>query len=291
MNRTLCLWALSAIMSGLWAQPDTDIFLLEVDHSGEGLSFSNPVNLTPRKGYDNQPSFLPDGSAILYTSIMADGQAEIMQYDLETRNNKRITRTKGHSEYSPQITPDGKYISAVVVEPDSSQRIWRYDLKDGHGERLTNKFEGVGYYAWYHKKRMATFVLGDTFTLQALHVKKQKPAVLASDVGRAVQPCPDFGQVSFVLKESADKWQICIWNPRTKSIKVITETLPGQEDYCWTPEGHLLMGEGHTLYRFRPGISTAWESLGELPVEDFYRLSMSPDGRFLAVVAYRGDKP
>lgn len=291
MKNIFFLLSLLGWAGGLFAQPDTDIFLLEVGHSGTDLTFSNPVNITPRKGYDNQPSFLPEGEGIIYTSILADGQAEIMQYDFNTRNSKRLTRTKGHSEYSPQLTPDGKYISAVVVEPDSSQRIWLYPVEGGKGKRLTDKFDGVGYYAWYHKKRMATFVLGDTFTLQALHVKKQKPYIAAEGIGRAVQPCPDFGRVSFVLKESEEKWTLCIWNPRTKSIERITETLPGQEDYCWTPEGHLLMAEGHTLYRFRPGISTAWESLGELPVDDFYRLMMSPNGKYLAVVAYRGDKP
>ncbi|MEM7373991.1 MAG: hypothetical protein AAF587_35695 [Bacteroidota bacterium] len=275
----------------LMAQPDTDIYLLSVSSQGDQLVLSDSKNITPRKGYDNQPCFTPDGKGLLYVAAQLDGQTEVYRYDLGSGSSKRLTQTKKRSEYSPTVMPDGEHISVVVVEEDSSQRIWAVPLEGGAGKRLTDKVEFIGYYAWYHKKKMAAFLLGDVFTLQCFHVKKQKPQVLAENIGRAVQIRPTDGAVSFVQKGEATPWKIRSWHPKTKDIQDIVPVLDGSEDYCWTPEGHLLMGKGSELFRFRPGIDQDWQSLGALGVGDFYRLAMSPDGKNLAVVVFKGDKP
>ena len=65
--------------------PDTDIYLLNIKSSKDAFSFSDPINITDRPGYDNQPAFLPDGSGILYTSIHDDGQADIYEYIIATK--------------------------------------------------------------------------------------------------------------------------------------------------------------------------------------------------------------
>jgi hypothetical protein len=49
------------------APPGTDIYLVAMSYNGAALSFGAVTNVTDRAGYDNQPSFLPDSGAILYT--------------------------------------------------------------------------------------------------------------------------------------------------------------------------------------------------------------------------------
>src|SRR5258708_16942898 len=49
------------------------------------VSVGVPVNVTARPGYDNQPFFLPNGRAFLYTSIREDSQADIYRYDIDTK--------------------------------------------------------------------------------------------------------------------------------------------------------------------------------------------------------------
>jgi Tol biopolymer transport system component len=49
-------------------------------------------------GYNNQPSFLPDGKTVLYTSFR-NGQTDIYRYDLSTGKTTQVTNTT-ESEYS-----------------------------------------------------------------------------------------------------------------------------------------------------------------------------------------------
>src|SRR5262245_39623192 len=83
----------------------TDIYLLELRATGARPAASGLVRVTDWKGYDNQPSFTPDGRALLYTSIREDGQADIHRYDLAAKTSARLTTT-AEAEYSPTVTPD-----------------------------------------------------------------------------------------------------------------------------------------------------------------------------------------
>ncbi|MEK6597058.1 MAG: hypothetical protein AABY91_01900, partial [Gemmatimonadota bacterium] len=63
-------------LSAQQAPPSTDIWLIRW-----GGKASDARNLTDRPGYDNQPSFSPDGRWVLYSSER-NGQTEIYRYDL-----------------------------------------------------------------------------------------------------------------------------------------------------------------------------------------------------------------
>lgn len=66
------------------APPDTDIFIVDLKTGPGGkLKLGQPVKISTWAGYNNQPSFLPDGRSLLYTSIR-DKQADIYRYDLRT---------------------------------------------------------------------------------------------------------------------------------------------------------------------------------------------------------------
>ena len=73
-------------------RPSTDIWLVTLQ--GPGVpKVGRAENLTQRLGYDNQPSFTPDGRAILYTRIEGDGPSDIFRLDLATRESVNLTRT------------------------------------------------------------------------------------------------------------------------------------------------------------------------------------------------------
>src|SRR6266571_3420478 len=93
----------------------TDIFVIDLTTTPRGkLKLGQPVKITNWAGYNNQPSFLPDGKSILYTSIR-EKQADIYRYDLRAASTTQVTNTP-ESEYSPTMMLDGKSISVVRVE-------------------------------------------------------------------------------------------------------------------------------------------------------------------------------
>jgi hypothetical protein len=275
----------------LWAQPDTDIYLLQAQPTDSAWHFTAPRNITPRRGYDNQPSFTADSRYILFVSVDDRAQTDVYRYALSTGSSERMTDTPRRSEYSPAETPDGKGFTAVVVEEDSAQRLWYFPWGDKKGKVLMDEITGVGYYAWYDKKRLAMFLLGEEFTLQRAHRRWQKLRLIDDQIGRAIQRIPGPERAISYVDKGETPWRIMRWDAKTRAVHSIAPCLPHSEDYTWTPDGDLLMGQGGTLYLFRPGTSQAWEKIGDLGVGPFYRLAMSPDGRWLAVVAYQGEKP
>jgi Tol biopolymer transport system component len=81
------------------------------------------VNITNSPGYDNQPSFAPDGGAIFFTSVRGGGtQTDIYRYDLASAAITRVTSTP-ESEYSPTVTPDGAHLSVIRVEADGAAQL------------------------------------------------------------------------------------------------------------------------------------------------------------------------
>ena len=99
------------------APPDTEIFLASFSVGGTPV-VGPGRNITNSPGYDNQPSFTPDGRGILFTSIRGGGtQTDIYRYDVASGAIARVTDTP-ESEYSATVTPDGAHISVIRVEAD-----------------------------------------------------------------------------------------------------------------------------------------------------------------------------
>ena len=65
--------------------PETDIWLFKIEKKEGKYNYASPLNITHRKGYDNQPAFSPDGKSILYVCIDSTNQADIYQYSVSKK--------------------------------------------------------------------------------------------------------------------------------------------------------------------------------------------------------------
>src|SRR5262249_21700088 len=127
--------------------PATDLYLMDIKLDKGQYVIGSPKKITDWKGYDNQPSFLPDGSAILYTSVRENGKADIYSYNLAQDRTQIEINTPTTSEYSPQLTPDHLSISCVrVMEDDTTQLLYKFTIKDDNPIVLFPKIQPVGYY-------------------------------------------------------------------------------------------------------------------------------------------------
>lgn len=266
--------------------PATDIFVVELKQGpGDRLKPGLPVKISTSSGYNNQPSFLPDGRAILYTSIK-DEQADIYRYDLGSGSTTQVTNTP-ESEYSPTVMPDGKSISVVRVEADKTQRLWKFPLAGGSPELVLEKIKPVGYHLWIDQNTLALFVLGKPNTLQLVDLRSGKAEWVADNPGRILRRVPHQEKFSFVQKVSDQEWLIKIFDLKSRSVADFVKTFPGAEDYAWTPAGVLLMANGSKLFA-RKESDWAWVEVADFSnagLKNITRIAVSPKGDRIALVA------
>ena len=112
--------------------PDQNSEIYIVDAEGTNL-----VRLTDDPGLDDDPSFSPDGSKILFDSDR-DGHKDIYVMDADGNNVTRLTNNPGY-DYNifPAFSPDGTQIAFESVR-DGNPEIYIMNA-DGTGQaRLTN---------------------------------------------------------------------------------------------------------------------------------------------------------
>jgi len=276
-------------MQAAAAPPATDIYLADLRVADGRVQVGTPVNVTARPGYDNQPHFLPDGRAFLYTSIRADSQADIYRYDLGAATSVRLTTTRA-SEYSPTPLPDGTGFSAVRVEADSTQRLWAFDWDGARPRLVLDSIKPVGYHAWGDAHTLVLFVLGSPPTLQIADAgfPTARGEVMAKDIGRSLQPIPGRASVSFLQRDSVAGPALAELDIRRRRVRKLAKVPPGAEFFAWTPEGIVLTASGTTLYQWDSRRGGAWERVADLAAAglgNVTRLAVSPQGDRLAIVA------
>lgn len=284
----LALAASAAGSAGAAAQAsNTDVFLAPLSRRGDSLIVGAAENVTRRAGYDNQPSFLPDARALLYTATGPDGQADVWRYDIRTRRTSRVTTTP-ESEYSPTVMPGGSRFSVIRVERDSTQRLWSFALDGSDPQLVLPALSPVGYHVWLGPNRLAVFVLGTPSTLHVTNRDGSSDEVRVRDIGRALQRIPGQGWYSFTKRDSTKGLWITGQPFEGGPLSALVRAPADNEYHVWTPEGAMLSATQGAIVRWNAltGDDGEWLPIATIPgVKNISRLAVSPDGRWLAFVA------
>jgi len=281
---------MSMFCAFITAQNETEIYLFDLLENDGQITISNPINISKNEGYDNQPSFTEDGSAVLFSSFR-EGQSDISKYYIQENYRVWITDTK-ESEFSPHVVPGKKkYFTCVRLNEDGGQFLYKYAYKKKLPELLIPDLK-VGYYLWLNEKSVLSFVIGDIETLQVNNFKFKIRYPIQSNIGRSIHKIPNSGGlgtnlVSFISMNH-EVPEIYSIDPQTSDSKYITDVLAGSQDLTWTNKGTILMGNEGQIYKFHPGEDKKWQAINidtEIPFKGISRLVISPDGSKLAVVA------
>ncbi|MEP7000575.1 MAG: hypothetical protein ABI969_08840 [bacterium] len=276
-------------MSGAAQAPSTDIFLAPIKRIRDSIVVGRATNITHRPGYDNQPSFLPNSTGILYTVVGADTQADIWRYDIAARRNSRLTTTT-ESEYSATVMPGGLRMSVIRVEADSTQRLWSFALDGTNPQVLLTAQKPVGYHAWLSASKLVTFVLGTPATLHVIDSDGSHDEIRARDIGRSLHRIPGRDAFSYTQRDSAKALWIMTQTLTGESETLLVRAVADNEYHAWTPDAILLSVTGNVLVRWNRALDAtrAWVPVADLSksgVKNVSRLAVSPDGKWLAFVA------
>ena len=276
-------------------QLSTDIFLADMKIEDGKFSFGKMVNITNCPGYDNQPFFALNGKGILFSSIREDNQADIYFYDFEKQTITCVNHTP-ESEYSPSEYPTYFGYSVVRVEKDGTQHVCAMEYNDSTAVEFNDPdIKNVGYFAEVAEEIDAFYILGDTLTgkpnsLKIVNYRTSEEKTIAENIGRCLKRVPIEYALSFVDKSSNNKWVIKEYFYLNGTIKTIAQTIPGKEDYSWTPPGIPLMGSGSKLYNFHPGTDTKWQEIADFKkdgITDISRIAVNSGGYKIAIVSTR----
>jgi hypothetical protein len=286
------------------APPDTEVFVASLVVRGGHVEIGKPINISNNTGYDNQPSFAPDGKSVFFTSVRGGRKpsptnsaatgSDVYRYDLANGRLSQITDTP-EAEYSPTVTPDAAHISVIRVEGDNTQRLWRFTTAGADPRLVLTDVKPVGYHAWATGELLALFVLGmdgKPATLQVADVRTGKSEVVATGIGRSIQRMPG-GGVSYVQRVTTQGQPTVLTVTALDAVARKTEPLvrvPTTSDdvnTAWTPDGLLLIPIDGQLYGWRKGDAamTPVADLKALGLTSVTRLAVSPQGNWLALVA------
>jgi hypothetical protein len=124
----------------------------------------------------------------------------------------------------------------------------------------------VGYHVWVADTHLLLFVLGGQGkpnTLQYADTATGTAEVIDSGIGRSLLRRPGAGTFSYVSKPDGGRWIIKEFNPKTRGMASLVETVdPKGEDCAWLPDGRLLMASGSKIMAWSSG-SPGWTELAD----------------------------
>ncbi len=307
-NKSLLLSAvlgctLSAAALAQDGPPGTDIFVADLSMNPLGFwATKNFEAVTTRKGYDNQPYFLPDGSGLLYTAMlqMDNGlwQADSFEYNFDSKKHTNLTNSS-LSEYSPTLMAGGYYFSSIVVEEDNKQYLWGHPFHSKAKAYRMSNLEPVGYHVWGNKGAIAMFILGseklpnDKSTLQFQKSFKTKPKIVAHDIGRSLRFTASRNAYSFSQLKSDKKWWLSEYHPKTDSITALVPLPKGSDYYTWIDDKTAVTAVGNELrlWKYSTDSKSAsaaewmpWVDASKICKTKVTRLAVDRDKSRLAIV-------
>lgn len=265
--------------------PETDIWLFKIEKKENKYSYSNPLNINNRTGYDNQPTFSLDGKSILYVCIDSSKQADIYQYIISKKLAINITKSEV-SEYSPTLLPNGLGFSAVVVEKDSAQRVWKYNLDGTFNSIAHQRIDSVGYHTWLNNDTLLYYKLSSPHSLRAFNLKTNEDVRICDNPCRAFKKLGNTSQFIYAIKDSVSV-EFRIYNYALRESKIYTTYPSVNEDFIWHSEFGLIKSENADLLRYNES-NKKWETLfsfSNLGIKKITRFVFDSKTKQLAIVS------
>lgn len=234
--------------------PHTDLYIFQLTQDSDLQWHIHSPKLASAwnaGGYTNQPEWINTHTLLVSALRNGESQNEIWLLDIENELMRQMTESP-ESEFSPTVVPGGSHFSVVrqVHGEEMDQQIYRIPFDHQHAaEAVLPNVRNVGYHAWLSPQDLALFLVEDPVKLALISLADRVTRPYSSGIGRCLRVTHD-GQLAYVHKYTGSFWYLKLLDPETRRSEIITETLPGSEDFTMTDDGYYFMGHDTTLYVF-----------------------------------------
>ena len=284
--------------------PGTDISIFALDWIDGAPVLGERTGGISRPGYDNQPYFTPDGTALLYASDDESGNTDIWSLDLVSGETTNLTNTPEESEYSPRYTPDGNHLSFIHQPPGGYGGQVFVAGQDGSEPQAFMEYGPLGYYAFNQAmNQLVVFALSEEAnTLQHVDLRNAREAVtvLSDHQGRALYSSPIDDGVFFTQSREDEGFSVYQLNFATKATREHFD-LPGlSQDYAVfsadIDSDHLIAfiaaSDGALYYRSLDDLDwTMIADLDVLGITGTTRMAVNDDASRIAIVLIEAQTP
>ena len=284
------LFSLFISIYGFAQMPETDIWLVNIVKKEGKYNYEKPLNITNRKGYDNQPSFTEDNKGVYFVSVKEDKQADIYIYNIKKKLITQLTKTP-ESEYSPTLNVDNKKITCVVVLKDSSQQFFNYDKENvispiEIASGIPNT-DSVGYFAWLNKDTILYYKLTNPHSLRAWDITTNKDVWICDYPTRAFKKIGNTSEFIYGIKKDSTSVEFRIYNPILRESKLYATYPSVSEDFIWHNELGLIKSENSDLMNYNTK-TNSWDilfSFSSLGIKKITRFVFDSKTKQLVIVS------
>ncbi|MGA8808258.1 MAG: hypothetical protein WB973_10310, partial [Thermoanaerobaculia bacterium] len=295
--RRIVLFVLLASAVTLHAQiNDSEVWAGSLDMSGGRFVVSNLANISKHPGYDNQPSFFPDGKLVFTSQIaVLDETGHAVQAVIHDFAKGTSTPVPGAMGFSPTPAADGSLMllrEGHVVLHDAS----------GRESQLTETTD-AGYFTRFDEQTWVLY-MNDKQRRIVMYDPKTK-ALETMALGSITAPfrIPGKRAVSFVAVEPFPA-PAGTTPPRKLFLRQLdldghhvttlaSISFPTSGSHVWTSRGTLLMASGHTIYEWNPAKPDDWPiaaTFDDPELQGLTRIAISPRGDRIALVSTPRDE-
>src|SRR5690606_38173712 len=195
-----------------------------------------------------------------------------------------LINTKG-SKSALTITPDKKFLSAIVTAQDEMSLV-KYALEDGEATVIIPSVQFINY-AWVSDNSMMVLKSGKPNSIALYTIRPKQEMRIAENVGQCLKTFFNSPSVTFVHKLSVEYSTVKRVNEKDGSIAVVTDALPEQEVFAWTPQGILIMYDGEKLVSFNENADAVWRNViadKSVNLNNVSGMAVNPSGTKMALV-------
>ena len=270
-----------------------NLYVADLTYRGNTVTVGPPRKITGDRGVSSQPSFTPDGRAVLFIGRRdsANAQSDVYRIDLSSGTETRITSTP-EMENSPTVTPDGnlmviRWIPATLF---TEWGPWIYDMKGQPLRGVLPAPDTVGYYVRIDSVTYA--MVRPVSTGSSVAIFDARSGTMTNrDAPVANLPpqlIPGQRAISYTRTDSLGRNEIKRLDPFTSRSSVLMPALLSRVAHAWTPNGTVIMGKANKLFVRNPARDTAWREIASFADKELRNVTaytVSPKGDKLILIS------